>query len=320
MKKKLIASLIAASMLLTLSACGGKDPAPDSQPTGTTPTEQASEPATGQPDAPDVSESGNANKATETGVYLYDGTFLETGKTVKLNDSGASIDMPSVTVDSAKAKLQSDGTYDIKEKTTFVMDGTSPVTDGLLNLSSTAPHEYGSASSRNGLLGAIFYNDTDERTGTSRMGAETGPVVYMQFAFHDGFPDNDTDRNKASLEINGNPAFSLDTGRTLESLMDIYGEPAGAYCKQHPGYDRPASLCYIWKSGNYPDKTLIMVYEIQYSWSNKQTVVEERNGDTDRYRLLSFFIAEEVKNWEADHNGTPIDVLPALAELGLYSD
>ena len=84
MKKKLIASLIAASMLLTLSACGGKDPAPDSQPTGTAPTEQASEPATGQPDAPDAttSESGNANKATETGVYLYDDTFLETGKTV----------------------------------------------------------------------------------------------------------------------------------------------------------------------------------------------------------------------------------------------
>ena len=94
MKKKLIASFIAASMLLVLSACGGKDPAPDSQPTGTAPTEQASEPATGQPDAPDVSESGNANKATETGVYLYDGTFLETGKTVKISDSGASIDMP----------------------------------------------------------------------------------------------------------------------------------------------------------------------------------------------------------------------------------
>jgi len=314
MKKKLIASLLAASMLLTLSACGGKDPAPTSQPTAATPTEQASEPATEQPDAPDApaSESGNANKATETGVYLYDGTFLETGKTVKLNDSGASIDMPSVTVDSAKAKLQSDGTYDSKEETTFVMDGTSLVTDGHLKAGNMKPHEYG-AGGEGPMTSSALYNDTDED-------AVNGIAVYMQFAFHDGFPDNDTDRNKASLEINGNPAFSLDTGRTLESLMDIYGEPAGAYCKQHPGYDRPASLCYIWKSGNYPDKTLIMVYEIQYSWSNKQTVVEERNGDTDRYRLLSFFIAEEVKNWETDRNGTPIDVLPALAELGLYSD
>ncbi len=316
MKKKLIASLLAASMLLTLSACGGKDPAPTSQPTDATPTEQASEPATEQPDAPDApaSESGNANKATETGVYLYDGTFLESGKTVKLNDSGASIDMPSVTVHDAKAEPQSDGTYNMRtDDNTFVMDGTSLITDGRLNARNIEPHKYGSASADD-MIESIIYNNTDED-------AVNGTAVYMQFSFNDG---NTTSNYRTALEINGDPAFSLDEGRTLENLISTYGEPAGAYCQKayslDGNLDRPGRLYYIWKSGNYPDKTLIMAYEIQYSWSKNNTVVEERNGDTDRYRLLSFFIADEVKNWEANNIGTPIDVLPALAELGLYSD
>ena len=267
MKKKLIASLIAASMLLTLSACGGKDPAPDSQPTGTAPTEQAtdSEPVADTQDAPDVSESGNANKATETGVYLYDGTFLETGKTVKISDSGASIDMPSVTVHDAKAEPQPDGTYKMRtDDNTFVMDGTSLITDGRLNARNIEPHKYGSASADD-MIESIIYNNTDED-------AVNGTAVYMQFSFNDG---NTTSNYRTALEINGNPTFSLDEGRTLENLISTYGEPAGAYCQKayslDGNLDRPGHLYYIWKSGNYPDKTLIMAYEIQYSWSKNNT-------------------------------------------------
>lgn len=75
MKKKLIASLLAASMLLTLSACGGKD---NSTPTSATDSEQTadtrtdSEPAT---DAPDETAAGNA--APVNGIQLYDGSYLD---------------------------------------------------------------------------------------------------------------------------------------------------------------------------------------------------------------------------------------------------
>ena len=43
MKKKLIASLLAASMLLTLSACGKDGGTPDSKPASAAPTEQATD-------------------------------------------------------------------------------------------------------------------------------------------------------------------------------------------------------------------------------------------------------------------------------------
>ena len=75
MKKKLIASLLAASMLLTLSACGGKDSGtPDSKPASAAPTEQATDsgPAT---DAPDEAAPGNA--APVNGIQLYDGSYLD---------------------------------------------------------------------------------------------------------------------------------------------------------------------------------------------------------------------------------------------------
>lgn len=327
MKKKLIASLLAATMLLTLSACGGKDSnTADSEPVSATDTEQAadigtdSETVTDTQDAPDDAASENANKATQDGVYLYNGTFLATGEAVKISDSGTAIDMPSVTVNSAKAKLQSDGTYNISDEITFVMDGTSPITDGhLVMTNDAAPHEYGQCNSGN-MISSIFYNDTDERVHEPAPGS----CIWMQFAFHDNFPDNDTSRNKASLEINGNPAFSLDTGRTLESLIDIYGEPAGAYCKKDDNYDLPDRLYYIWKSGNYPDKTLIMAYEINYNWSGKSSgspTVKERNGDDERYRLLNFFIAEDAKAYEAHTDRFATNsLLPTLAELGLYSN
>ena len=315
MKKKLIASLLAASMLLTLSACGGKD---NSTPSSATDSEQTADtrtdsgPAT---DAPDEAAPDNANKSTQDGVYLYNGTFLATGEAVKISDSGAAIDMPSVTVYSADAKLQPDGTYDIRDDgETFVMDGSSPFTNKDNN--TIAPHTYGGISSHEVAFNMV-YNNTDED-------ARNGVGVYMGFSFHDGFPDNDPSRPKKSIAINGAQPFSLEAGRTLESLMDTYGEPAGAYCKQNPSYDRPANLYYIWKSGTYPDKTLIMAYEIQYSWSGKSdnhATVEERNGDDDRYRLLSFFIADEVKNWKDGHeNSTPVQLLPALSELGLYTE
>lgn len=75
MKQKLIASLLAASMLLTLSACGGKD---NSTPTSATDSEQTadtrtdSEPAT---DAPDETVADNA--APVNGIQLYDGSYLD---------------------------------------------------------------------------------------------------------------------------------------------------------------------------------------------------------------------------------------------------
>ena len=125
MKKKLIASLLAASMLLTLSACGGKD---NSTPTSATDSEQTADTRTDTPDetASDEAVTDNANKATQDGVYLYNGTFLATGEAVKISDGGAAIDMPSVTVYSASAKLQSDGTYDIRDDgRTFIMDGSN---------------------------------------------------------------------------------------------------------------------------------------------------------------------------------------------------
>lgn len=314
MKKKLIASLLAASMLLTLSACGKDGGTPDSKPASAAPTEQATDsgPAT---DAPDEAAADNANKATQDGVYLYNGTFLATGEAVKISDGGAAIDMPSVTVYSASAKLQSDGTYDIRDDgRTFIMDGSNFFSNERCR--DMAPHTYSSISVHE-VLGNKIYNNTDEE-------ADNGIGVYMEFSFHDGFPDNDTSRTKNSIAINGEQPFSLEAGRTLESLIDTYGEPAGAYCKQNPNYDRPGNLCYIWKSGNYPDKALIMVYEIQYKWSGESdnhATVTERNGDDDRYRLLSFFVADEVKNWaEPDGNSLPLHLLPALSELGLYTE
>lgn len=303
-------------MLLTLSACGKDGGTPDSKPASAAPTEQATDsgPAT---DAPNESAAGNANKATQDGVYLYNGTFLATGEAVKISDGGAAIDMPSVTVYSANAKLQPDGTYDIQDDGhTLVMDGSSFFSSKDTDRMRIAPHAYGSISSH-GLYGNRVYNNTDEE-------AANGIGVYMELPFHDGFPDNDPSHTKASIAINGEQPFSLEVGRTLESLMDTYGEPAGAYCKQYNSYDRPANLCYIWKSGNYPDKTLIMVYEIQYNWSGESdnhATVEERNGDDARYRLLSFFVAEDVKNWkDGFENKTPVYLLPALSELGLYTE
>ena len=312
MKKKLIASLIAASMLLTLSACGGKD---SGTPASATDSEQTS--STAHTDAPDGTVTDNANKATQDGVYLYNGTFLATGETVKISDSGAAIDMPSVTVYSADAKLQSDGTYDIRDDGhTLVMDGSSIFSSKDTNKMRTAPHAYGSISSP-GLHANRIYNNTDEE-------AANGIGVYMELPFSDGLPGNDPSRTKDSIAINREQPFSLEVGRTLESLMDTYGEPAGAYCKQNPNYDRPENLCYIWKSGNYPDKTLIMAYEIQYSWSGESdnhATVEEHGGDDVRYRLLSFFVADDVKNWaEPDGNSLPLHLLPALSELGLYTE
>lgn len=74
MKKKLIASLIAASMLLTLSACGKDGGTPDSKPASAAPTEQAtdSEPST---DAPDETVADNATPVN--GIELYDGSYLD---------------------------------------------------------------------------------------------------------------------------------------------------------------------------------------------------------------------------------------------------
>ena len=74
MKKKLIASLLAASMLLTLSACGKDGGTPDSKPASAAPTEQAtdSEPST---DAPDETVADNA--APVNGIELYDGSYLD---------------------------------------------------------------------------------------------------------------------------------------------------------------------------------------------------------------------------------------------------
>lgn len=74
MKKKLIASLLAASMLLTLSACGKDGGTPDSKPASAAPTEQAtdSEPST---DAPDETVADNA--ALVNGIELYDGSYLD---------------------------------------------------------------------------------------------------------------------------------------------------------------------------------------------------------------------------------------------------
>lgn len=98
MKKKLIASLLAASMLLTLAACGGKNENPGNSktPADSTASTPASTPeSTGQDAQPETTPDDTAGLAftvTETGVYLYDGTFLATGETVKLNDAGASID------------------------------------------------------------------------------------------------------------------------------------------------------------------------------------------------------------------------------------
>lgn len=316
MKKKLIASLLAASMLLTLSACGGKD---NSTPTSATDSEQTADtrtdsgPAT---DAPDEAAPDNANKATQDGVYLYNGTFLATGEAVKISDGGAAIDMPSVTVYSASAKLQPDGTFDIRDNgETFVMDGSSFFSSE--SCRKMAPHTYGQIPSSQSIPAHCIYNNTDEE-------AINGIGVYMGLSFDNDFPDGDTSRSISALEINGNPAFSLDTGRTLENLMDTYGEPAGAYCKQDPSYDRPGNLCYIWKSGNYPDKTLIMVYEIHYSWSGESdnhATVKERNN-----RNLSFFIADYVNDWlgKVSHNRPdlflPAYLLPVLSELGLYTE
>ena len=316
MKKKLIASLLAASMLLTLSACGGKD---NSTPSSATDSEQTADTRMDTLDetASDEAVTDNANKATQDGVYLYNGTFLATGEAVKISDSGTAIDMPSVTVYSADAKLQSDGTYDIRDDGhTLVMDGSSIFSSKDTNKMRTAPHAYGSISSP-GLHANRIYNNTDEE-------AANGIGVYMELPFSDGLPGNDPSRTKDSIAINGEQPFSLEAGRTLESLMDTYGEPAGAYCKQNPNYDRPENLCYIWKSGNYPDKTLIMVYEIQYSWSGESdnhATVEEHGGDDARYRLLSFFVADDVKNWkDGFENETPVYLLPALSELGLYTE
>lgn len=74
MKKKLIASLLAASMLLTLSACGGKD---SGTPSSATDSEQTTDTRTDTPDETASDESAPGNAAPVNGIQLYDGSYLD---------------------------------------------------------------------------------------------------------------------------------------------------------------------------------------------------------------------------------------------------
>lgn len=287
-------------MLLSLAACGGKNENPENSktPADSTASTPATTPesSTGQEIQPETTPDDTAELAftvTETGVYLYDGTFLATGETVKLNDAGASIDMPSVTIGNGD---NSDITY--------LFDGKSPVGGGVTTNVSAGQYWHGYQTPTVTVL-----NNTQEI-----MNCNQCLGVYADFSIN-------RDPSKGSAySLNGELFGKGRETYPMARILEILGAPVGAYCAINTYHDanknnviRPRSVIYFWKSSNFEEGGLVLAFEIQYSWTARDYSVVEESDNSHLYVILTDHIEKM-----GDYSGHVDDMLPGMQELGLY--
>lgn len=301
MKKKLIASLLAASMLLTLAACGGKNENPENSKTpadSTASTPAVTPESTGQDAQPETTPEDTANLAftvTETGVYLYDGTFLATGETVKLNDAGASIDMQSVTIENGD---NSDITY--------LFDGKSPIGAK----TGTAGSPVGQYGKPLGTPTIVILNNTQDNLAKF----EQCLGVYADFSIN-------RDPSKGSAySLNGELFGKGRETYPMARILEILGDPMGAYCTVNTCKDLngnmvecPRSVVYFWKSGNFEESNLVLAFEIRYSGTYSSTTAQESDNSH-----LHVILTDHLDGIKVYDDYITNYVLPGMQELGLY--
>ena len=302
--KKLLSLLLAASMLLALTACGGKEPdnsadAPSSTSTGTAPTEPGTDnptdtptgEPTAQPDGnsdetPDVPQQGTPNTAIAEGAYLYNGAFLANGRTTPLNESGASIDMPSVTVSF------NDGDMVFS----YLLDGESPAIDPENYPITPIPipvfGECAHLQLPTPVSGSVGISESDEDAANARY-----LCVYAPMCGAAG-----TDYALNELDI------GQKRGAELRSfLIEALGDPAGAYCQ---GGTYPL-VTYFWKSGNFNKGNLILALATRYD-----------NNLNEQGTILHVFLTDYMDGilevHEPNGSGDFHDMAAAMKELGLY--
>lgn len=326
MKKKLIASFIAASMLLVLSACGGKDPAPDSQPTGTAPTEQASdsEPVADAPDTPDDAVPDNA--APVNGIQLYDGSYLDldgeyASGTPCRRMGGSGIAVSDTTVSSIRnlgGESSEKGvvtkTYqwdaNVTSPTPFVgipageetcwnwMMATSD--EEIADIKTEEYKADGGVSLEPGETSHIPIHD-----GAITVANETGepadryystPIMISIFKGGGVWEREsvDTDAPGEYISIGGIPLQSFD------DIITAYGEPMGVYGA------KASDVTYVWKAADDADVYVLAQYDAQ--------------SDIPSINISYIRDCEASRSYIADNGSIPGNLYDILSELGLYSD
>lgn len=331
MKKKLIASFIAASMLLTLSACGGKDPAPDSQPTGTAPTEQASdsEPVVDTQDTPDDAAPDNA--APVNGIQLYDGSYLDLdgeyasgtpcrrmgGSGIAVSDTTVSFirNMEGYPFDEGYQEGIVVKTYqwdaNVTSPTPFVGIPAGEETCWNWQMAESN-EEYADSKTEEYKVDGGVSLEPGKTSHITLPGSESGVIVIanetsepadkyyctpimLSMYGSSGWENNpvDTDAPGTYICIGGSPLQSFN------DIITAYGEPMGVYGKD--AYD----TTYVWKATGDAD-----VY-----------VLAQYNAQSDSSGICISYIrdCEASRSYIASDSNIPDNLYDILSELGLYS-
>ena len=334
MKKKLIASLLAASVLLTLSACGGKDPAPDSQPTGTAPTEQASdsEPVADTQDAPDDAASDNA--APVNGIQLYDGSYLDLdgeyasgtpcrrmgGSGIAASDTTVSF-MLNLGMNPHEEGYQEDVIVESLQRDVNVANDTpfvgipageetcrymTRLQDGIEYVDEKT-EDYktnGAKLMEPGKTDTISWDLNDYTLIIANETSEPidryhfSPII-LRISRSYGWEDYDDDTSGkpgSYFCIGGNAPHSFD------DIIAAYGEPMGVYGKKEH------DVTYVWKATGDTDVYVLVTYNAQ--------------ADTSSLQICYIKDCEASKSWMAgsnNHSNIPDNLYDILSELGLYN-
>ena len=334
MKKKLIASLLAASMLLTLSACGKDGGTPDSKPASAAPTEQATDsgPAT---DAPDETVADNA--APVNGIELYDGSYLdldgEYASGVPCKRMGGSEIAASDTTVNFIWNMQMDPyeegyqegviaeTYqwdvNVSSPTPFVGIPAGAETCWYRNRAMEADIQYindktedykanGTTLMEPGETSEIqvIFCGPENRLITANETSEPVDIYHfspiaLRLSGGNNWGDYDDDTS-------GKPGgYACIGGKALHSFDDIiaaYGEPMGVYGTKE------SNTTYVWKATGDADIYVLARYDAQ-----------EKNPDINIAYIKDCEVSKSLIE-NGDFVYIPDNLYDILSELGLYTE
>lgn len=335
MKKKLIASFIAASMLLVLSACGGKDPAPDSQPTGTTPTEQASdsEPVANAPDTPDDAVPDNA--APVNGIQLYDGSYLDLdgeyasgtpcrrmgGSGIAASDTTVSfignIGMNPYEEDYQEGVIAESYQWDVNvtNDTPFVGIPAGEETCWNRNRIMEIDIQYVNDKTEDYKVGgarlmepgatnqiSLPFNTIDGYLVTVNETSEPAdihhfsPIILIMSGGNEWENYDDDTSGKSGRYI----CIGGKAPHSFDDIITAYGEPMGVYGT------KASDVTYVWKATGDTDVYVLVTYNAQ---TNNPSI-----------HLNYIRDCEASRSYIADNGSIPGNLYDILSELGLYSD
>ncbi len=336
MKKKLIASLLAASMLLTLSACGKDGGTPDSKPASAAPTEQTTDsgPAT---DAPDEAVTDNA--APVNGIQLYNGSYLdldgEYASGVPCRRMGGSEIAASDTTVSAIYNIgmnPNEGNYqkdviaetyqwdiNVTNSTPFIGIPAGAETYWTWNMTTATgfdiayanekteeykangaelkePGETGLIMVPAGRLGCDI--TTANETSEPIDKYHFSPIIFCMYGSQ-GWENHDDD---TSGKPGGYACIGDKVLHNFDDIIAAYGEPMGVYGTKE------SNITYVWKATGDADVYVLARYNAQ----------AEHPG-IDIYYIKDCEVSKSLIE-NGDFVNIPDNLYDILSELGLYTE